>query len=276
MIDLHAHILPGLDDGASNLDESAEMCLMAGLDGVRTIVATPHTGNGTYDNNRTRIIAAVRELSSYLKQKGVSVEILPGADTYIHAHLDRRILDGHVLTINDNMRYVMVEFPKHAVPPNLIEWLFRMTLAGFVPVLTHPERNTALSRKLDIVREWVEKGGLVQLTAMSLTGAFGQKIRECSEELLQRNLVHVIASDAHSSTRRPPLLSEAVERAASLVGPVYARTLVEDNPAAIIAGAPFAIPAPIEKKKHFFLRWLQGKGVSNCACSMLHEGYSGE
>ena len=90
-----------------------------------------------------------------------------------------------VLTVNDNMRYVMVEFPRHVMPPNYLDWMFRLTLAGFTPILTHPERNTAVNGKTDIVRKWVEKGGLVQLTAMSITGDFGPEIRKCSEELLK-------------------------------------------------------------------------------------------
>lgn len=256
MIDLHAHILPGLDDGANDLDESLAMCVVAAGDGITTIVATPHTGNGNYDNAPERVVAAVNELNSHLREKSIPVEILPGADIYVHEHLDTLIKNREVLTINDNMHYVMVEFPRHVIPPNYIEWLFRLTLAGFIPVLTHPERNTAVQEQTDIVRDWVEKGGLVQLTAMSLTGAFGPGTRKCSEELLKYNLVHVIASDAHSSQRRPPVLSEAVTIAASLVGPDYAGKLVEEYPAAIIAGQPIYPPEPSAKKLSFFARLL--------------------
>lgn len=256
MIDLHAHILPGLDDGAKDLDESLEMCRVAVRDGITTIVATPHTGNGNYDNSRDRILAAVGALTGYLQSQGIQLTILPGADIYVHEQLDVLINNRETLTINDTMRYVMVEFPKHVIPPNHLAWLFRLTLAGFTPVLTHPERNTAIHEKTDIVREWVEKGGLVQVTAMSLTGAFDQATKKCSEELLNYNLVHVIASDAHSAVRRPPVLSKAVEYAASLVGPDYARKLVEDYPAAIIAGKTFDIPEPIRKKPGLFSRFF--------------------
>ena len=256
MIDLHAHILPGFDDGAKDLDESLEMCRVAVRDGITTIVATPHTGNGNYDNSRNRILAAVGELTDYLQSQGIRLTILPGADSYVHEQLDVLINNRETLTVNDTMRYVMVEFPKHVIPPNHIEWMFRLTLAGFTPILTHPERNTAIHEKTDIVREWVEKGGLVQLTAMSLTGAFDPATKKCSEELLNYNLVHVIASDAHSAVRRPPILSKAVEYAASLVGPEYARKLVEDYPAAIIAGKTFDIPEPIRKKPGFFSRFF--------------------
>ena len=252
MIDLHVHILPGLDDGAKDLDESLEMCRAAVRDGITTIVATPHTGDGNYDNSRDRVLAAVGELTDYLPSQGIRLTILPGADIHVHERLDALINNRETLTVNDTMRYVMVEFPRHVIPPNHIEWMFRMTLAGFTPILTHPERNTAIHQKTGFVREWVEKGGLVQLTAMSLTGEFDQEAKECSEELLKYNLVHVIASDAHSAVRRPPVLSKAAERAASLVGPDYARKLVEDYPAAIIAGKTFDIPEPTPQKRSFF------------------------
>lgn len=256
MIDLHAHILPGLDDGAKNLDESLAMCLVAVNDGTKTMVATPHTGNGNYDNTRDRILTVVGDFNRILQERGIGLTVLPGADVHAQGHLDALIASRQVMTVNDNMRYVMVEFPRHVIPPKYIEWMFRLALAGVTPVLTHPERNTAVYHNIDIVRHWVEKGGLVQLTAMSLTGAFGEKIRGCAEELLKYNLVHVIASDAHSVRGRPPILSEAVKIASSLIGAEHARKLVEEYPAAIVDGKSFDAPEPLRKKSSFFLRFL--------------------
>jgi protein-tyrosine phosphatase len=230
------------------------MCRAAASDGITTIVATPHTGNGNYDSSRDRILAAVRELADHVQAQGIQLTILPGADIYVHEQLHTLIKKREAMTINDTMRYVMVEFPRHIIPPNYLEWMFRLTIAGITPILTHPERNTAIHQKTDIVRQWVEKGGLVQVTAMSLAGAFGQEAKKCSEELLRYNLAHVIASDAHSAERRPPVLSKAVAHAASLVGPAYARKMVEDYPAAIIAGKSFDIPEPIPEKRGFFSR----------------------
>jgi len=254
MIDLHVHILPGLDDGAKNLKESLNMCQVAVNDGITTVVATPHTGNGSYENNHTRILWAVKELASNVQKEGIQLSILPGADVYVHEQLATLIKAREVMTVNDTMRYVMVEFPRHITPPNYLEWMFHLTIAGITPILTHPERNTAIHQKIDIVRQWVEKGGLVQVTAMSLTGGFGKEVRKCSEELLKHRLVQVIASDAHSPKRSPPVLSFAVEYAASLVGSEYARKLVGDYPAAIVAGKPVNIPEPIPEKRTFFSR----------------------
>lgn len=256
MIDLHAHILPGLDDGARDIEESLEMCRVAARDGIKAIVATPHTGNGAFDNPREKVLNAVAELNARIREEAIDIEIVPGADVYVHEQLDVLINERQVMTVNDNMRYVMIEFPKHIIPPNHIEWMFRLTLAGLTPILTHPERNTAIHQRLDIVREWIEKGGLVQLTAMSITGAFGKSVQKCSEELLKNNLVHVIASDAHSAGRRPPVLSRAVDRAASLIGAKQVHKLIDDYPAAIVAGKVFYAPEPVPPKSGFFSRFF--------------------
>jgi len=257
MIDLHAHILPGLDDGAKDLDEAVRMCLVAARDGITTIVATPHVPNGTYNTTPDVIFDGVRTLNAEIERGKIPLEVLPGADIHVHEHLDSLVKNREVLTVNDNMRYVMVEFPRHVIPPRYIEWMFHLTLAGFTPILTHPERNTAVHGKTDIVRNWVEKGGLVQLTAMSLTGDFGPEIRKCSEELLKYQLVHVIASDAHSAKRRPPVLSKAFKLASSLIGAEYAHKLVKEYPAAIIAGKHIDAPEALPKKPGLFSRLLR-------------------
>ena len=257
MIDLHAHILPGLDDGAKDLDEAIKMCLVAARDGIRTIVATPHVANGTYNTTPDAILDGVSTLKAEVKRAKIPLEVLPGADIHVHEHLDSLVKNREVLTVNDNMQYVMVEFPRHVIPPKYIEWMFHLTLAGFTPILTHPERNIAVHEKRGTVWSWVEKGGLVQLTAMSLTGDFGPAIRKCSEELLKYRLVHVIASDAHSVERRPPVLSKAFKRALSLVGADYAHKLVEEYPAAIIAGKPIDAPEPLPEKPGIFSRFFR-------------------
>jgi protein-tyrosine phosphatase len=255
MIDLHAHILPGLDDGPRDIRESVDMCMMAADDGIHTIVATPHTGNGTYDNPRPRVLAAVSELNETLQGEGVGVRILPGADIHVHPHLDRLIEGRETCTVNDAMRYIMVEFPRHVIPPNYIEWLSRLTGAGFIPIFTHPERNMAVRNNMAIVSRWVREGGLVQVTAMSLTGEFGSEIQKCTLKLLKRCLVHVIASDAHSE-RRPPILSRARAVASSVLGPDTARRLVEDYPSIIIAGSAIDTARDTAKKRGFFSRLI--------------------
>lgn len=258
MIDLHAHILPGIDDGAQDLKESIDMCRIAAHDGIKTIVATPHTGNGVYLSNRERILSEVGLLNRNLTECSIPLKVLPGADVRIgtYIEIEEMLERGEAMTVNDNNCYLMIEFPESLIPSNLYEWLFKLKLKGITPIFTHPERNLVIQKDIGMLFEWVERGGLVQLTAMSLTGNFGQSIKRCSEELLTSHLVHFIASDAHSASRRPPVLSTARDIAASLIGIDLAFKLVDEFPADIIAGKPIDVPEPIHKKASFFSRFF--------------------
>jgi len=258
MIDLHAHILPGIDDGARDLQESLEMCRIAAKEGIETIVATPHTGNGIFLTKREHILAEVASLNRNIAGSGISVTILPGADVHIGTYdeIEAMLENGEATTVNDNKYYLMIEFPESLIPSNINEWLFRMKLKGITPIFTHPERNFVIQKDIKILYDWVEKGGLVQLTAMSLTGDFGGEIRKCSEELLKSHLVHIIASDAHSATRRPPVLSKARDIALNLVGAEMTFNLINGYPSEIIKGNHIDIPEPVYKKASFFSRFF--------------------
>ena len=255
MIDLHAHILPGLDDGPKHLDEALEMCRIAVRDGVTTIVATPHAGNGTYDNKKEKILSAVQQLVAHLEESKIPLRILAGSDAYIRQDLCTLVEDGSITTVNDSHRYVMVEFPKHVITPQWMDWLFEARLRGIIPIFTHPERHTVIQKDISMVSRWVNQGGLVQVTAMSLTGDFGPDARKCAEELLRRHLAHVIASDAHSRHQRPPVLSKAFFAASNVVDSSYAYKLVKEFPEAIIAGENIIdVPEPVFNKRGLFRR----------------------
>lgn len=254
MIDLHVHILPGLDDGPKSMEESLEMCRVAHNDGITKIVATPHTGNGVYHNDREVVIAAVAKLNEGLVSENIPLQIFPGADVRIDAGLFELLENNQTLTVNDKRRYIMIEFPEYLIPPQIEEWIFRMKLKKITPIFTHPERNMIIHKNMEIVHTWIEKGGLVQITAMSITGDWGKGVRKCAEELLKARLVHVIASDAHSATRRPPILSKAVADAAKLIGETEARRMVTTIPQAILDGKVFYPPEPIRKKTGFLER----------------------
>jgi len=255
MIDLHCHILPGLDDGAANLEESLRMCSMAAEDGIKTIVATPHTLDGVYMNELTGIRQAVSDLNRHLIQNHIPVEILPGADVHVNINLLELLKEGKATTVNDNRRYLMLEFPHRSVPPKVQNLIFELNLHGIIPILTHPERNMVLQHDLDLVHELVLQGVLVQITALSLLGEFGSGAERCSRDLLKRNLVHIIATDAHSPESRPPLLSPALEAATRLIGETSALALVTSHPSAIIQGRDLPdLPEPEKPKKSFFQR----------------------
>ena len=259
MIDLHAHILPGLDDGPKDINESLAMCEMAAADGIRAIVATPHTGNGVYDNRRDRILASLSALREKVEKAGLPISLHGGADVHANVDVLDMLADGRAMTVNDSGRYVMIEIPDQAIPPNFEDWLFSLQLKGIIPILTHPERNMVIGNDLNFLASLVSMGVLIQVTAMSITGQFGRAIEKISREMLARGLVHVIATDAHSIDTRPPVLSKARDIAASLIAEEGALDLVEKNPRSILEGRPVDVPLPKERAQGFMKRLLSRK-----------------
>lgn len=267
MIDLHAHILPRLDDGAEDLEESVEMCRTSYRDGVRTIVATPHILPGVYKNNRSTILAKTRELNEVVKKFGVesseygvknpdprtqplndptdAFKILPGADVHFSPNLLQLCENGEILTVNDDGRYLMVEFDFMSLPYQGEQVLFQLISHGITPVITHPERNFEIARNPNRYYQMVHMGCLGQVTAMSLTGEFGPEVKRVAERLLAHRLIHFIASDTHSLRERPPVLSRAVREAEKKVGGEEAQKMVTDYPRALLEGRRPDVPRPI-------------------------------
>ena len=234
MIDLHSHILPGLDDGAGDMDETLEMCRIAEADGVHTIVASPHCRNGLYNNDENTIMPALQRTREAVREEGISVQIIPSVEIHITPelftffdHNPRLLLGG---------RYVFLELPSQSIPPYTGEFLFEMTLKGYIPIITHPERNTIIQGDPDLLAMWVDGGAIVQVTAMSLTGEFGDRVRGVSLAMVRSGLVHCIATDAHSPGWRKPVLSKARGVLEDILGDNRARAMVEDIPGHILNG----------------------------------------
>jgi protein-tyrosine phosphatase len=237
MIDLHCHILPGLDDGARSLEESLAMAEKAVQDGIHTIVATPHTLNGIYLNPVREVTSVVASLREPLLKHHIDLELCPGADVHVSPHMLELIESGDAGTINDAGRYVLLEFPSQTLPPGIKDEIFTLKVNGITPIISHPERNQVIQHDMDVLYELVYMGALCQVTAMSITGDFGGTVMECTERLLAHRLVHVIATDAHSLEGRPPVLSRAVEVAAEIMGNYEdAEHMVTDVPASILSG----------------------------------------
>lgn len=242
MFDIHTHLAPGLDDGADDETEVLELLRLAYNDGIRTIIATPHIAEGVFDNDARSISEGVARLRRVVKRAGLGVQLFEGAEVLVSPLLEEKYQQGVYPTLGKSS-YVLVEFPLQVVPPYAWDALFRLCVAGFTPILAHPERNLMVARNPAMIYELVNKGVLVQVNAGSLTGLFGPQARITAELLLLHNLVHFIGSDGHS-TRRPPVLSEAVAVAARLMGREKAMRLVEENPARVLAGGEVAIEEP--------------------------------
>ena len=267
MIDIHTHILSGLDDGAKTLEESIKMCRISYQDGIKTIVATPHILPGIYKNDRSTILSALQQLNAAIKKLGVrssefgtqnidpitqrpnnsidALKILPGADVHFSSDIFQRYEKGEVVTVNDQGRYLMVEFDFQSIPYRSEEVLFQLIMHGMVPIITHPERNLEIIRNPKRYYEMIRMGCLGQVTAMSLTGEFGSQEKRTAERLLTHRLIHFIASDAHSTDGRPPILSAGVRAAEKIVGKEEARKMVTEYPEAIIEGRKPIVPEPL-------------------------------
>jgi protein-tyrosine phosphatase len=229
VIDIHCHILPGIDDGPQHIDESLEMAKIASLDGITTIVATPHIKEPPYppEDIETKVAA----LNDRLTEKGIPVTVLQGAD--VSSTVD--ISSLHAYTIN-RTRYILIEFPHLYLPGNAKEIIFRLMMHGYRPIITHPERNLSILENPKLFLELLDTGLLVQITADSLTGAFGLDIRDCALYFLKKGVVNFIATDAHSSRERRPELSGAVKIAARILGKEQADRLVTLNPGNVVQG----------------------------------------
>jgi len=246
LIDLHCHILPGIDDGAASLEKSLVMARQAVRDGIQTVVATPHHLNGLYQNALSDIVTRVNHLSQILEQEAIALKVVPGSEIHVCEGLSRSILKGEAATINGNNKYALLEFPVQSLPHGWEDELFKISLGNVVPVIAHPERLHAFQRNLELLYDLVAMGCMVQLTAMSITGELGEPAMVCSHALLKRRLAHVIATDAHSPEGRPLILSRGVMAAARVLGSrEEAETMVTTHPEAIISGKPVEFPEPV-------------------------------
>lgn len=258
MIDIHHHLLYGLDDGSANIETSLEMAEMAIADGITHIVCTPHASSEYSflpEENAARI-ACLRE------KLGDRLTLGLGCDFHLsYDNIEDALAYPAKYSINGK-RYLLVEFPDFGIPKNIATSFYEMAVAGMTPIITHPERNLTLMQKHEKLAEWIRMGCLVQVTAGSLLGRFGKAPQRVARQLLDLRWVHVIATDAHNTTSRPPVMSDAFEFLSDHYGQEEAERLCVENPRAIFLGEPLAEqPAakeifneePPEPKKRGFL-----------------------
>lgn len=261
MFDLHCHLLPAVDDGATDLEMAVEMARIAVADGIGTMACTPHIYPGLYENDSAGIREAILALQAELDARQIPLRLVEGADVHLEPDLLKGIDAGRVPTLAGS-RYLLLEPPHHVAPPRLEESLFDLLLGGIVPVVTHPERLTWIDDQYPLFERLVKGGAWMQITAGSLTGRFGRRPRYWAERMLDEGLVHLLATDAHHPRRRPPLLAEGREAAALRVGDAEAEHLVLTRPRGIVENvAPEQLPplpvrlATPSAPKRFWQRW---------------------
>ncbi|MCK0206422.1 capsular biosynthesis protein [Starkeya koreensis] len=248
MIDLHSHILPGIDDGAPDMRTSLEMARMQVEQGVRIAACTPHILPGVFHNSGAQIRGAVARLQAALDEAGIALRLVTGADNHVVPGFAEGLRQGHLLTLGDT-RYVLVEPPHNLAPARLDELVFSILLANYVPIITHPERLRWVEDKYELIESLAARGVWMQVTSGSLTGRFGRRPKYWAERMIGEGIIHILASDAHDTVKRPPDLAEGWRAAERLVGRAEADRLVFGRPRDIILDKPAAECAPIEVER---------------------------
>lgn len=222
MIDIHCHILPGLDDGAQSMEESLAMARTAVDQGIHTLIATPHHGNGTYLNEAEVVFDAVERLNSEIDTAEIPLKVLPGQEIRVRRQLLNELVENKLLSLHGT-RYILLEFPFIGIPDYADEIIHELRVMNLIPVIAHPERYADIVYRPERLYEFVQQGALSQLTAQSVTGSFGKKLQTVSLDLCRRNLVHFIASDAHDLKVRPFELTSAYDWINKKLGMEYVR-----------------------------------------------------
>ena len=240
LIDIHTHILPGLDDGVQSDEEALNTAKQALNQGITHIVATPHVNPSIYQYKPILIPAKVFVLQSALDEEKVAIRILPGAEYCLEPQLLLKLARGELLTINGCGKHLLVELPKLHLPDYAELLLFELQLNGLTPILAHPERNAILAQHPEKLENLVQRGILVQITAGSLTGLFGKEVMTASEVFVRRGMVHFIASDMHGHGKRLLAMADAKNKLKRLVGERKANRILLDNPLLVLKGERIA------------------------------------
>ncbi|WP_124059153.1 tyrosine-protein phosphatase [Vaginisenegalia massiliensis] len=203
IIDLHSHLLPGVDDGAQTVEQSLELARLGVKEGVKHLVLTPHHRNGQYLNYKADVLHAADALNRIYQENGIELEVYPSQEIRINEKFMDDLYNDKLLSLDADGKYYLIEFPTASIPDFALPLIDGLCAEGITPVIAHPERNHIFGKDLNRLYEFIELGCLAQLTTSSYAGMFGQKIHDICCQMIERNLVHILASDVHHITGRP-------------------------------------------------------------------------
>lgn len=255
MVDLHCHLLPGIDDGSKNMDISLRLAREATENGVTHALLTPHHMNGRYVNHKQDVIRQTKEFQEQIKAHNIPLTVFPGQEVRINGQLLDALDKDDILFADTAGKYMMLEFPDDDVPNYTSQMIFDIQQRGITPVIVHPERNTKIMAEPDQIYQLLEKGCLSQITASSYVGTFGKKVENFSRQLIEAGQGYVFASDAHDLPGRKYEMSQAFDKLRHEFGQELVDQYQQDA-RAIINGenVPLNNLRSIRKKrKHFWL-----------------------
>lgn len=235
MIDLHCHLLPGVDDGSANLNISLRLAAEAVENGISHALLTPHHMNGVYVNHRADVVRMTSEFQKELTAHDIDLTVFPGQEVRINGDLLTALDQNDILFADEGGQYLMLEFPDDDVPAYTNDMIYQLQQRGIIPVIVHPERNTKIMRHPELIYNLLQKGCLSQITASSYVGTFGNKVENFSRQLIEAGQGYLFASDAHDLPRRKYEMKEAFDKIRMEFGGGLADEF-EENAKAIING----------------------------------------
>ncbi|SFF15412.1 protein-tyrosine phosphatase [Paenibacillus algorifonticola] len=238
MIDIHTHILPGIDDGAARLEDSVALARAAAAEGIKTIIATPHHLNGRYVNPTQVVEELTRTLNELLQELDIPLDVYTGQEVRLHQELLEHFQQGSLLTLAGSS-YMLLELPSSHIPKNTEQTVYELGLLGIHAVIAHPERNAAIIQQPARLEELVRLGAFGQVTSHSLLGAFGKTVERASWKLCEAGLIHLVSSDAHHVERRGFRLKEAYDRIQKVMGTEWS-DYFQQNASSLLRGEALA------------------------------------
>lgn len=242
MIDIHNHLLIGVDDGPRLESEAIDLLKQAQSNGISDIIVTPHHRSGGFYNPQSKILEEIERLNQLICNNNIDIRIHPGQEIRVNGEIVSELKSKISLSLNHS-KYVLIELPFSEVPHYVNQLLFDLQMNGFIPVIAHPERCKPIEKNPDILTGFIERGAIAQVTANSIAGVLGKEIQQKSLKMLKSNLVHIIGSDAHHSKNRPFMLKEAYEVVRKEIGPTCVN-LLKFNAEAILNNKEVKIKSP--------------------------------
>ncbi len=251
MVDIHTHVIPGLDDGAPDIETALGMLEIAASEGIKHLIATPHYISGERENSLSEVRSRYEELLEAAGSKGLDITIYLGSEVFLTPELPDLVRDGRVSSLGGSS-YILIEFPMASIPVYARDVIFRLRLMDYVPVIAHPERNRLMARDPNLLYDFLEQGALSQVNSTSITGVYGRTVKEAALTILRHDMAHFVASDAHTCGGRAPRLRGAREVLLKELGRERTDALFEYNGLAVLTGGTVDAGEPERVRKGSF------------------------
>jgi len=245
MIDIHSHILPGIDDGSPDMESSIKMVAIAASEGIHTMLATPHFIPGDKEIDRDQVLEKVSELNQYIRQNtDLDMTIYPGEEVFLSPDIPELYSQGKLVTLFDEGKYLLIELPMMSIPSYTKEVIYSLNTKGVKPIIAHPERNQVIARNVDKLSELVSMGALVQVNSLSFYGVFGSNAKKTAEKIVRKGLAQFIATDCHTPRARSPRFQKLYKK----FSPRLIDIMMRQNPEKLMTGREIEVSPEGYKK----------------------------